>query len=257
MAHRNGNILVKDWRSVLHDRIDLYRDVSLGGDTATANMILVNERLAAEDYYLTAMDIATRQHPSTLWKITRSMKDLEVLAEGGAEDTQKTYNEAHKDMEQFKTTEAGKTSDGWKNLLHTSIDQRRKETNDMWDRLEESGIRTIESMPEDMRDPAARTYGGALGGVMSFITSGIKWLTNAWNSVVEWFKKLVENIKAWFQSVGSWFSSAWQTVKSWFGGKRYSALGTEPPAERLASPSRVASSSGSADHQHPATVTAG
>lgn len=219
MATTNGTSVHKSWEELLDARINLYKQ-SAESSGNTLDMIKVADQLNDINYHGSFMKKAGRHRNVTA--VLHSFTELENRTLRGNEEVEEQFKKCNQRMEKFQNTPDGQDKRSWETELDKIIDEQIVISNKHWEQLRVDGRSIISKMPEDMRDSAARMYGGALGAIADFYRKGVDWLKGALQSVLEWLKKAWEKIKELARQVGNWFVGAWNAIKKVFGGKESS-----------------------------------
>ncbi|KAM3510722.1 hypothetical protein MY11210_005648 [Beauveria gryllotalpidicola] len=227
MAHTTYNPRHKNWKTILNERIDLYKAVSRSGDTAKVDLILLRDQLAHEDHYLTLIDSVLDKETDGAIAPADDVHKLHALANGGNQKVLSMYHHVHDSMAKLKASGEDKPL-VWKQDLKAKIDENDKKTLVLWEGLRKDGIDTITDMPEDAREPAAITFTTALGFVAELATKAAKWLKDAAASVASWLKKGWEKIVEIGQKIHDYFANAWHMIQKIFGRTNYAILASEP-----------------------------
>lgn len=211
------------WESILDRKIDRLKGAVYTNDPWPIAYIQ-NQDLGGVNYAAAFWLRAKEYDGETLEAATKRFQELENYAIQATQATKEEYDKVQAQMDDFKNTDKGKESAGWEEFLDNTIDAVKAQSDQRWENLRIDGKNTISKMPESLREPAAHSYGGALGAIADFMRKSIDWLVGAFNTVAEWFKVAWEKIKEWANDVKDWFVAAYNSVKGWFGNTKLDPL---------------------------------
>lgn len=211
------------WESVLDRKIDRLKGAVATNDPFPIAYIQ-NQDLGAGDYAQTFWLRAKEYDGETQRAAAEQFQELENYAIQALQATREEYDKVQAQMDAYKDTDQGKKREGWEDYLDKTIDDQKAKSDAQWETLRKDGKAAISKMPESLREPAAHSYGGALGAIADFVRKAIDWLVGAFNTVVEWFKIAWEKIKEWADDVKDWFEGAYNSVKGWFGNTKLDPL---------------------------------
>lgn len=207
----------KHWKAIVNGRIDLYKEVSRNGDTATAGSILLRDQLAHEDHYLSLVDSGWGQTIDHAIKTLNGEEKLHAVATRNNQKVASMCNEVHAHMLKLKSSEEGKNPPAWKALINSQIDQKKTETDKMWEDMRDEAIATIDEMPKGTQEPAANIFTSAISAIADFASKAIAWLKKAADAIAEWLKELAKKIQEFGQNVLDWFEEAARKVRIFSG----------------------------------------
>lgn len=229
MAHNTYIPRRKDWKTVINERIDLYKAVSRSGDTTKTDFILLHDHLAHEDHYRTITGGPWDQIEDA-FEATEEWHKLHSIANGGIHTVASMYHDVHESMANLKASGEIR-AEAWEKHLNDQINAKEKQTHEMWENIRKAGHDTIADMPKPNRDGAGSVFISAMGAVADFAAKAVNWLKGAVASVGSWLRNAWQKIVGFAKTVANGFVTAWHAVLNFFGGggnNNFAILASEP-----------------------------
>ncbi|KAK0638224.1 hypothetical protein DIS24_g10024 [Lasiodiplodia hormozganensis] len=203
------------WEELLDQRINILKEASLTGNKHLLAAIEVQERLSEVDHVATFHREAKALGPIAYRSAKDVFDDLEQHCVDANAGVKGDTDEVKSDMESQANNDAD--PEDWEQTLDEKIDTMKARSADRWEELRSFGKRRIRELPQNLRPPAARAYGGSLSAIAQFVDNSIRWLMDAIDTISEWFQQAWAKIKEWASAAQNWFEKALDTIKGWFG----------------------------------------
>lgn len=208
----------RDWEEILEQKVNLYKDATINGNTQLLAMLRAQDELSEIDHAATLYKDAKALGPHVLDDVNDTMNYLEDYIQGSNKDL-KTSSEQLKNRWDFLAQGDADKGD-WEAELEENVETEKKKSAEAWDGFLERAKTKIKKLPQKVRAGASRVSLGAMSAVNDFAIKIRQWLEGALDTVAQWLTQAWNKIKEWAVSTKNWFEGAWATVKGWFGGGR-------------------------------------